>query len=138
MSTEYNGPQMTYLTLDQCRKLKELGYPQKNITAFWWTYCPSYRPDLANPDKREWTWGITLDKRNNFEQSVACPVFEELIEWLGDRFVALRFDQKEYCVQGVDFTVTDAKRYRHGYLPLVSGSSPLEAVYNLCVLTKED
>lgn len=110
---------MNHLTLDQCKKLKELGYPQD--TFFGWEVLPSGKALLKNalpwPDYADWTkqYGKAL---------IACPTLEELIDWLGEDFYDLmREDDRTYTA--------------HMNGDRGEGKTPLEAVYNLCVALKE-
>ncbi len=112
---------MNHLSLDQCQKLKELGFPQN--TYFYWTPNVVYEV----PPEASSTYSISAGPETEYD--VACPTLEELLEWLGDDFLGIgKYDggkRQPYAAM--------SEEGRH-HCP---GADPLEAVYNLCLAVKE-
>lgn len=106
---------MTHLSIEQCVKLKEIGFPQ-GTTDF----------SLVNEGTlRVWTETINPD----YHEAYACPTLSEIIEWLGDRFVRLVKweDAPGYRADGK----VQAKRKGFFHQPQAEGPTPIIAVYHL-------
>lgn len=112
---------MYQLTIDQCKKLKKIGFPQ--YTYFWWN---------QNRNRFEgYDYYLASGQSGDQGDHVACPTLEELIEWLGDDFNQLRWHPSDYHQKGgfMAYNRTEnSEVYREGF-----GTTPLEAVYNLAI-----
>jgi len=104
---------MNHLTLEQCEKLKELGFPQDT----WFRYGHvSHKYEVFGEDTGLMEW------------ETACPTLEELIEWLNqeDQFLSIvEWQQPHYW----SATSNDGSG---------KGKNPLEAVYLLACAVKEN
>lgn len=123
---------MTHLTLEQCTKLKELGFPQD--TKFQYDEGASH--PRTEREHEEWGFGDT--------KLCACPTLEELIGWLvGDLRNTFMLVMDEEWGKYDDKPEPAAKWHARYYpnTPVgfydVGGPSPLEATYNLAVAVKE-
>lgn len=111
---------MTHLTISQCQKLKEIGFPQEDVHFFYSQYG-----SLEFVEQAGWEGSIAAF----YPQSdVACPTLESLIEWLGEDFWHLNMeiipDSEE------DAWSAEGENYQ------CYGVTPLEATYNLAVAIK--
>lgn len=108
---------MLTTSLEQSKKLKELGAPQDTILCF------SER-------------GVTWFKEDIVSHPVivkcAAYTLQELIEWLGDDFTSLDSGGEIQEKKVSRYYVATGKR---GYF---GGITPLEAVYNLAVAIKSN
>lgn len=80
---------MKYLSLEQCKKLKELGAPQDTTLKYGRKYTFPFKESNAT-DAWVVFYGSLAD-----EDFIACPTLEELIEWLSNSFTSLIKDDVE-------------------------------------------
>ena len=99
---------MQHLSIEQCKSLKSLGFPQ--ITTLGWY-----------ENKRT---GYSIDHGGMPDLYVACPTLENLIEWLGDTIISITQETE------VAWSAKDNKGISHW------ATNPLEAVYNLACAVK--
>lgn len=127
---------MNHLSVEQCRKLKEVGFQQDIADAYYdeaGGFCHTlWYPDeiITTADHKEFSVGKT-----------AIPTLEELIEWLGEQkrpkgscaFAALiRVNENEY--QSESEALFEHNLQENTVVG--NGVTPLEAVYNLAVAVK--
>jgi hypothetical protein len=123
---------MNHLTVEQCRKLREVGFPQK--TLLWQMPCRNWEEgeDPANYPNIVYGLGTGNPGHQHMVSEeypmLACPTLEELLEWLGYQFMRL-FQNEEKR-----WEATYAVKMRG--LETASGATPLEAVYNLAITIK--
>jgi hypothetical protein len=112
-----------HLSLEQCKKLKEIGFPQGTTNTLWYHHedeIGDIRTDLYTDNEIENLYADThIDAWD-------CPTLEELIEWLGDDIWSLL--RKE---PGSSFVAHNAYGALKG-----EGATPLEACYNLAIAVK--
>lgn len=108
---------MDYLTLDQCKNLKEWGLPQSTPLQYF-SKVVGEGSYLLHEDSDQFP-GIN---------PVACPSLEELIEWLGDQSFLIVFNRNSLHLRK---WVAIAR-----YTTIGEGETPLEAVYALVLAIK--
>lgn len=118
---------MKHLTLEQCEKLKELGFPQN--THLRWKKEKDYMPQSYRIAAEE---GYVLKPTpirglgTAMNVFISCPTLEEMIDWLGEDFREVAQYTKEIRMTKPFYASSfDGK--------VENGESPLEAVYNLIV-----
>jgi hypothetical protein len=120
---------MNLLSLDQCRKLKEWGYPQADAYFHWYLYEPDGQWETQSPEpvwmevnRGNWEYDAAVE---NEEECYADPTLDELIVWLGDDILSL---DRAVSTAGNTYWWTrprlkDTKR--------ITGKTLLEAVFKL-------
>lgn len=117
---------MNHLTLEQCQKLKEVGFPQDTYFQWQTVYESSITPDGKTSmiiDKNSVLITKAYDKGGIKHEEVACPILEELIEWVGHNLALLQI------------TKAGKKLWEasNGNKVTKLCEIPLEAVYNLAI-----
>ena len=121
-----------HLSLTQCQKLAELGYPQR-------TACISYTGIVQVETEDKWIIVLTKPHETVFGDVgglVDCPNVEELIYWLGDSLSKLEKVQDYWIATGG----TGAQENSPEWLLPAFGRNEnvLEALYALTLAIKEN
>jgi len=72
-------------SLELCKKLKELGYPQDSGGWYW-------RKIFKNPNSIQYNWKLVFEQENNpvlVESDIKAPTCRELGEWLLKAYLKL-------------------------------------------------
>ena len=109
---------MNYLSLNQCKKLKELGY-EDSSDHVWVVY--NQTPKLVTQSVASTLYENSKVSGWDFD-SFNCPALEELIDWLPFGLSVHKSDDDS----GTAVYMNTVKK----------GETPLEAVYNLAVAIK--
>jgi hypothetical protein len=143
---------MTHLTLEQCQRLKEIGFPQYTERSFFEDLTGLGTPSThRSPATRP----VFEHEPNGDDEGYlcSCPTLEELIEWLGDDIGCLSRDMTTYPDPHHSQWVAVQARYksfgnypdswamdRSGFEIVENdpqirkfGSNPLEAIYSLAL-----
>lgn len=109
------GGRVNNLTLEQCKKLKELGFPQESFTFY-----------LQSDGKGAYLLKCLLPGSfyDRTHTCYVCPTLEELIEWLGEDFHELIRSKENNSI----WWNSEGQRG-----PSEDKATPLEAVYNMAV-----
>lgn len=117
---------MNLTTIEQSKKLREWDAPQKgdNLSFHVFSHSAHHYPEWFICESPYESDGERIS------ESVAAYDLESLIEWLGHDFRLLKqfnkfesVESNRWLAEGLSFTV--------------SGATPLEAVFALCVAIKE-
>lgn len=117
---------MNHLTIEQCKKLKEIGFPQDTAYFHYADY------EIVGRENNYETIGHKYILQHGYSEvpitniafprdRYSCPTMEELIEWLGDDFVDLQLPSKEEGFYSTSIHNSS------------KGDTHLEAVYNLAI-----
>ena len=124
---------MNHLSLEQCKKLEELGFPQDGCDFYWIDYRRETRPPYLAYRTPEETYSAL-----RVAEEFACPTLDELLDWLQNDYandinmhnlqLSQVWNKHEWEVH---IETAELKCLGCGY-----GVTPLEAVYELAVAVK--
>lgn len=128
---------MKTTTLEQSKRLKELGAPQD--TYHQWFNHHQTNDSQWELEQRDWKWlkAVCLEQAPSAEYYAAYTL-EELIEWLPSEYVKdvkyyfhLDWIGQKWLAGYSDSDMKDDKSIQN-----CSGKTPLEACYNLAIAVK--
>lgn len=138
---------MTRLTLEQCKRLKELGFPQDNSEYYWGDFIDA-RKNSKPFHYHNTQEMLSAEFGKELNPLYASPTLEELLSWLettDQHFIQLK--RGEVSQPGYTGAMWTARANNLASLfpgaadelnkeSVVQGTTPLEAVYNLAVAVK--
>lgn len=126
---------MNHLTIEQCRKLKDLGFPQDSHEYY------SLNKNNGEYDVSCYGWDTFAAEQGigrQYETICSCPTLDELIEWITDNYLQDSIDPNSrfrlYLATNGWNIACESGSFRWE----VVGESPLEACYTLAIAIKEN